>query len=161
MKVEDLEARMRPGQFSRQGFLAPGERLADVMERDARTLAELELTCEELAAPLDALLRRAEAAHTRRFRDDRWDVRIEVYKGFQICPWAPDPHYGQCTAGGGVEHGSVDWRILNRRSDLELSGSGLIVHLIRDHHFFEGFRSVHRVEPRELARLLELGPFRR
>lgn len=38
------------------------------------------------------------------------------------------------------------------------SAPGLIIHLIREHHFFEGFGSPYRVDPTELARLLELGP---
>jgi hypothetical protein len=148
---------MRPGAFSQRGFLGEHERLADVLEADAATLAELSLSGEDLAAPLDRLLDAAEAARGRPARvDDRFDVDIEVFTGFQICPWAPDPNRGQCPAGGGVRHASVEWRLHNRETGDRLSGPGLIVHLIRAHGFFEGFESPGRVDPRLLAKLLEL-----
>jgi hypothetical protein len=150
---------MRPGEFSQAGFLGEHERLEDVLARDARTLEESGLSPNELADALERLLDAAEAARGRSARlDGRFDVRIEVFTGFQICPWAPSPHSGQCTAGGGVRHASVAWRVRNRRTREELSGPGLIVHLIRAHRFFEGFESPHRVDPLALARVLEVGP---
>jgi hypothetical protein len=152
---------MRPGAFSRTGFLGAGERLDDVLDSDARTLAELGLSAEAVAAALERLLDAAEAAGRRRARvDGRFEVRVEVFTGFQICPWAPSPHSGQCAAGGGVRHASIDWRLRNLRTGGRLAGPGLIVHLVRAHGFFEGFESANRVDPRELARILELGPFR-
>jgi hypothetical protein len=149
---------MRPGAFSQAGFLGEDERLEGVLAADARTLEELGLTAEELAAPLDRLLDAAEAAGRRRSArvDGRFEIRIEVFTGFQICPWAPSPHSGQCTAGGGVRHASVEWQLRNLGSGERLGGPGLIVHLIRAHGFFEGFGSPHRVDPRALARILEL-----
>jgi hypothetical protein len=150
---------MRPGEFSQTGFLGEHERLEDVLARDARTLEESGLSPNELADALERLLDAAEAARGRSARlDGRFDVRIEVFTGFQICPWAPSPHSGQCTAGGGVRHASVAWQVRNRRTREELSGPGLIVHLIRAHRFFEGFESPHRVDPLALARVLEVGP---
>jgi hypothetical protein len=87
---------------------------------------------------------------------DSFEVRLERFKGFQICPWALDPHHQQCSAGKGVQYGAVDWQIKNKRKKITLSGPGLIVHLIRDHHFFEGLKSPCRVDPSDLAKLLEL-----
>ena len=81
-----------------------------------------------------------------------------MFTGFQICPWAANPHSGQCTAGGGVRHASVDWQLRNLATRERLSGPGLIVHLIRAHGFFEGLESAGRVDPRSLARVLELSP---
>jgi hypothetical protein len=154
--IEELERRMRPGELSQVGFLGPDERLEDVLDRDRQTLAELGLTPAELAAPLDALLDAAESSGRRRARLGDHDVQIELTTGFQICPWAPDPHHGQCSAGGGARHASITWQIRNRRTGERLRGPGLIVHLIRDHGFFEGRGSPFRVEPEDLARLLGL-----
>jgi len=148
---------MRPGAFSQSGFLGEDERLEDVRAADARTLEQLGLSGEELATPLDRLIDAAEASRRRSARvDARFEIRVEVFTGFQICPWATSPHSGQCTAGGGVRHASVEWRLRNLRTGEELSGPGLIVHLIRAHGFFEGFQSPNRVDPRTLARILEL-----
>ncbi|MGH2911390.1 MAG: hypothetical protein ACRDJ3_02825 [Solirubrobacteraceae bacterium] len=153
--IEELERRMRPGAFSRSGFLGPGERLADVLESDRRTLAALGFSTHQMAERLDALITAAEATPGRLARvDDRYDVAVELYTGFQICPWALEPDSGQCTAAGGVRHGSIDWRIRNLQSGEELRGPGLIVHLIRAHDFFEGRQSPARVDPVALARTL-------
>ncbi len=155
--IEELERRMRPGAFSQTGFLGEHERLEDVLAADARTLGELGLTTEELAAPLDRLLDAAEQARGRSARvDGRFEIRIELFTGFQICPWAPSPHSGQCSAGGGVRHASVEWQLRNLGNGTRLSGPGLIVHLIGAHGFFEGFDSPNRVDPPALARILEL-----
>ena len=54
-----IEERMRPGAWSRAGFLDASERVRDVIERDARTLGALGLTHAEIAAALDRLLCRA------------------------------------------------------------------------------------------------------
>jgi len=152
---------MRPGELSQAGFLGEHERLEDVLARDARTLEEANLSPDELADALERLLDAAEAARGRSARvAGRFDVRVEVFTGFQICPWAPSPHSGQCTAGGGARHASVDWHVRNRRTGEELRGPGLIAHLIGAHRFFEGLESPHRVEPLALARVLELGPWR-
>ena len=154
--IEELESRMRPGAFSQAGFLGPDERLEDVLAGDQQTLADLGLTRAELAVPLDALLDAAESSGRNRARIGDHDVRIEVTTGFQICPWAPDPHHAQCAAGGGVRHASITWEIRNRRTGGQLRGPGLIVHLIREHGFFEGHKSRYRVGPEELAQALGL-----
>ena len=76
---------------------------------------------------------------------------------FRSAPGRPDPHRGQCTAG---RRSPARLRRLARcataTTGSDLSGPGLIVHLIRAHGFFEGFHSPSRVDPRALARVLEL-----
>jgi len=148
---------MRPGEFSQAGFLGEHERLEEVLARDARTLDEANLSPDELANSIERLLDAAETARRRSARvDGQFDVSVEVFTGFQICPWAPSPHSGQCTAGGGVRHASVNWHVRNRSTGDELRGPGLIAHLIRAHRFFEGFESPYRVDPLALARVLGL-----
>ena len=53
-------------------------------------------------------------------------------------------------------YGDIDFVITNNRTGETLKGPGLIVHLIRDHHFFEGKQSPYRVDPEKAARVLEL-----
>lgn len=147
---------MRPGAFSRTGFLGPNERLGEVIAADAETLRTLNLSYAEIASKLDALISAAESSPARRASLGALECRVQVHQGFQMCPWAPDPHRAQCTAGLGVRHGSVDWWVTNLKTGQEMKGPGLVVHLIRDHHFFEGSMSPNRVDPSQLARLLDL-----
>lgn len=48
--------------------------------------------------------------------------------------------------------------VVNRGTGDYLAGPGLIVHLIRDHHFFEGPGSPYRVDPVKAAQVLGLQP---
>jgi len=151
----ELEGRMRPGAFSRSGFLGPDERLADVTAADARTLDALNLDDARIAAALEGLIDAAERSPQHRASVGPLQCHIEVHQGFQICPWA-DLQSGRCSAGGGARHASADWSITNTATGDTMRGPGLIVHLIRDHHFFEGAKSPNRVDPARLAALLGL-----
>lgn len=152
----EIEARMRPGAFSKVGFLGPDERLRDVIAMDSEVLRKLNLTCAEIASKLDDLITAAEISPNRQARLGTLQCRIQVYQGFQICPWAPAPPRVRCSAGPGVRHASVDWWLANAKMHEEMMGPGLIVHLIRDHHFFEGPASPNRVDPAKLAHFLDL-----
>lgn len=155
--IKELESRMRPGRLSQGGFLGINERLTEVLTCDDQTLQALHITYEELANSLERLLRAALAVSSRPVRvDNRFEVQITKYNGFQLCPWTLNPHTGQCRVGQGAGYASLDWYICNLQTQQQMRGPGLIVHLIRDHHFFEGLASPYRVDPQELARLLAL-----
>jgi hypothetical protein len=160
-EIERIEARMRPGGLSSGGFLGPNERLADVLDRDRTTLDDLGLTASALAEALAALLEPPLLARQSAARIGHHSIRLKRYKGSQRCPFLDDPDSIRCEAAGGVRLASVDWRLRNLKSNQEMQGPGLIVHLAAGHSFFEGLGSPYRVEPEALARILEIGPFGR
>jgi hypothetical protein len=82
--------------------------------------------------------------------DDRYWVDFAQYLGSQHCPWGV---MGECSAE--LKHSSIDWTITSS-SGAQLAGPGMIGHLIRSHHFFEGRSVRYRVGPIELAQLLDL-----
>ena len=149
-----VEERMRPGNFSAAGFLGPRESLRDVLDADARALAVLGVGAAALANFLEELL--VAAIGSKRATAIVGDFRIGLkrYKGPQICPFAPQPHENPCPGPGDRRLASVDWSIRDVRRGLQMSGPGLIVHLIGAHGFFEGRESPYRVAPHDLARLL-------
>ncbi|MBI5711100.1 MAG: hypothetical protein HZC42_12495 [Candidatus Eisenbacteria bacterium] len=173
--LEEVESRMRPGALSRTGFLAPGERLRDVLDDDARALDELGVPARTLAGRLEALIRLAALDPLGWVRlegrlevgcdlrpcavEGAFEARIEPRLGYQVCPWSWDverPH--ACRPDRVYAYSDLDWTVRNLCSGEEMSGPGLIVHLIREHGFFEGPGSPSRVDPRTLARVLELAP---
>src|SRR5262249_57554118 len=85
----EIEARMRPGAFSRTGFLGSEEKLRDVVAADAETLQNLHLSYAEIASKLDDLLVAAEASPTRRARVGELESAIPVHPPFQFFPFAP------------------------------------------------------------------------
>ena len=72
-------------------------------------------------------------------------VFYSQYRGFQECPW-----------GCNTAEGSRDFLILNRMNGEYFRGPSLIVHLIREHHFFEGTGTPFRTDPSKAARVLGL-----
>jgi len=179
--LSELERRMRPGAYSQKGFLGRTESLEAVIAQDAQTLKTLGVSHEQIAAALElvlqsvddqrdqlhsegkhhAVLKREEGLFPR-IRAGRLpstevgylvgsnlQVFIERWRGFQVCPW-------QCA--GQVCWANLDFLLLNRDSGKYLTGPGLIVHLIREHHFFEGRKSPYRVAPEQAIQVLELAP---
>ena len=179
--IPELERRMRPGGFSSVGFLGPTESLEAVLARDDQTLKELGLSHDQVANALEDVLRSAFEQRAELFeRDSReyrkrerggwpspgkrslsadklprdmgylvrdvFQVCLTVFRGLQECPWG-------CKKAGG---GSANFLILNRQLGQWLTGPDLIVHLIREHHFFEGVESPYRVDPSRAARVLGL-----
>ncbi len=182
LSIPELEERMRPGAMSDGGFLGPTESLEAVLARDRRTLEEAQVTYDQVADTLERVLQSAldqqqqsstQEIHKRhvelpdlrrpwpvlRFSLDNLpdpgsgylvgetlQVFLTVYRGFQPCPWCGDSTWGY-----------FDFLILSRRTGEHITGPGLIVHLIREHQFFEGSESPYRVEPIKALRVLELG----
>jgi hypothetical protein len=179
-----LERRMRPGQWSTEGFLGASERLDEVLAADRRTVSELGLSFEQLAQPLRLLvnagsfapiaafvLEAGEEAQRFRAESDHW--LNAARQAFGSVEWDGEQvlvgdrflvdvriscGFQECPWGRRCPTGSSDWRIINVRRQLELRGPDLIPHLIETHGFFEGFQSPYRVDPAALAGLLELGP---
>ena len=121
-------------------------------------LEELRVTHGALADKLDNILRAAmDQFSATRGGDDqvlvdaRYWVEVALSLGTQHCPFEV---VDQCS-GRNIAFSSLDWTIKST-SGGRLSGPGILSHLIRAHRFFEG-RDVHyRVDPRELAVLLDL-----
>jgi len=174
--VRQLEDRMRPGAWSGGGFLGASESLEAVMLQDELTLRRLGISYKQIG---DALAKVLSAMYERHWeRHDRWRDRIILrdastipsfsldnlpsvedgfldgnlqvfmtqWRGFQVCPW-------ECADAA---WGSFDFLILNRQLGEFVTGPGLVVHLIREHHFFEGMEGPYRSDPAKLIRVLEL-----
>ena len=176
--LHELEERMRPGACSEKGFLWPTESLEAVIDHDNQTLIRLGVSHDQIADALEHIL--------QRLQDDRdWEreakceapdlyhprsiphyglgnlpatdvgylvgskhqLLIQQYRGWQDCPWG-------CPIDAGAS--SFDFLILNRQSGKFVTGPGLIVHLIRKHHFFEGLGTPFRLDPARAVEVLEL-----
>ncbi len=153
--ILELEARMRPGASSLAGFLGPHESLVEVLKQDDAAVVSHGLTHNALASALETVLRRAVAAKDSSGRPLRhWEVvgPVEVHTqnwlGNQNCPWP------ECFTPIGIWGSSMDWVIRRQDGSGQIAGPGLIVHLIREHHFYEGHGSPYRVDPIVLARTL-------
>lgn len=113
-----------------------------------------------------------------------YHVFLQVYLGYQICPWTmlrrpfwdvpprleitrrqvdnvvhlnlrPDLHL-PCRDQLDYRYGNVEFFVVKSNNRDVLRGSGLLVHLIRDHGFFEGPKSPFRLDPEKAATFLGL-----
>ena len=66
--------------------------------------------------------------------------------GLQQCPWCG---YVSQICGS-------DYTVENTNLKEKISFPGLILHLIREHHFFEGKGTRYRVDPEDVVRILEV-----
>lgn len=162
--IDRIEQRMRPGQASESGFLNASEKLIDVIQRDEHSLAELSLVPEQFADRLESIVGQGSRLYSLANRgvlrktnntlwipfdlelgahfliEGRYLLSTSKYFGSQSCPFE-DAGSQACTASTGQ-----DFTIRIVESDQTLSFSGLAIHLIREHHFFEG--SVrYRIDP--------------
>lgn len=182
--TSQLERRMRPGAYSEAGFLGFEESLESVLAQDEQTLTKLSVTFEKIADDLERILKAAleqedklQDSESRKraqyFPDfhqntenlvftldtlpslevgcliDKYQVFFSGTRGLQDCPW-------DCRLSD--SWGSFIFLLLNRQMGEYIVAPGLIVHLIREHHFFEGLESPYRIEPSKLAQVLGLAP---
>jgi len=141
-KLEDL---LRSSRLAAGGFMGDDPRtVCEIIDADARSLAALGLTKEEIAD------RMRQITDIAKFGLGTW-MQIEKHlsamadeaRGCLVCPW---PHPGtfpkRITTVRVIETGaSIRWSDLN-------------IHLISEHGFFEGKGSDFRIEPIELVKVL-------
>jgi hypothetical protein len=181
IKTGRIEQLLRPGVLSEAGFLGPDERLADVLARDANTLAALgvepALIARRIREIVSVAIQRQEEqfqAELRRLRSpagaapqpagDDTQKGKAPRRGFAVENfWVSTMHwkgYQPCPweCDPDPHWGSLDFRIDNCSTGASFKGPGLIVHLIERHGFFEGLESPYRVDPADAVEVLELGP---
>ena len=166
--VAALENRMRPGRLSEAGFLGPSERLLERLRTDDEWLRLRGVTHDQIADRLETMIGVASRSWGLALRDpgqrergqafvvyDRFEVEITASCGFQECPFSlgmtPDRTLMWCGEG------ASNYLIRDRVTGRSLFVPHLAIHLIRDHHFFEG-ETPYRVEPATVTSLLEIEP---
>lgn len=77
-----------------------------------------------------------------------FQIFITQYRGTQDCPWGCDRD----------PWSDFDFLLLNRQTGEFVVAPGMIVHLLREHQFFEGLESPYRVDPESVVRVLVLSP---
>lgn len=145
--LERLESSLRPGQLSAGGFLGVDERLEDVLNADEATVQGLCVTHEQIAARIEYFIKAVDddLSQTGTVIDNKYRVGGVAYRGWQNCPW-----------GDRGQYSSLDFTVENLRTGERLNFPGLIVHLIRQHRFYEGKKSPYRVDPEKAVSVLDI-----
>lgn len=166
---ESLVARIEADAATLYELCITHGQLADRLEaivREARRIREIKILAPEYRSrQQDRCLRLIKGKDTSTILqeehedsavvvDSRFSVTIAEYKGYQYCPF--DYNWD----GNSIRScysASVDFEIRNTRRGSSMLLSELLIHMIRDHQFFEGEGLRYRVDPRLAADTLELG----
>jgi len=147
VQMAEIQRKMGPGIITREGFLGADRRgLAEILDHDDAAVAHLGLTHRAITRRM-AELRDAGAAGLGEFMavKPHFEVRVDSVRGKLPCPFG-DP---------GV-FPKTNTTVRNLRQDREITYTDLHIHLISAHGFYEGRGSAFRLEPRELAEVLEV-----
>jgi hypothetical protein len=145
-ELKKAQGNMRPGVIIVPGFLGSDRRdLAQILEEDDMAVRRLGLTHGGIAAKMRAL-RDAGIAGLGEFVDvaPHFRVRVDDVRGRLRCPFE-DPGLVSKT------NTTVENLCLGR----QITYTDLGIHLIEVHGFYQGRGSAFRVEPGDLADILE------
>ncbi|MBM4398983.1 MAG: hypothetical protein FJ041_01450 [Candidatus Cloacimonetes bacterium] len=137
--LEDkITARMQPGVITLSGFLGNDDRhYHAIIEEDEKTLSALGKTADEIANRLEYF---TDASFNSFMEpvviDEIYEVETEVTRGKLPCPFNHPGIYRKTVS-----------TLTNLKTGVTLRWSFLNIHLIREHHFFEGKGSTFRLEP--------------
>ncbi|MDY0150755.1 MAG: hypothetical protein RBS43_00605 [Candidatus Cloacimonas sp.] len=140
-----IRNRMMPGAITLNGFIGKDKRsIADIIAADENTLQTLQKTPEEIADRMQYFTDASFSTFAGNITlDDIYDVETEVTRGKLSCPYAH----------GGQFRKSVT-KLTNTSNNVTVTWTALNIHLIKDHHFFEGKGSTYRTEPENLVKAL-------
>ena len=138
----EIRQRMQPGVLTRDGYLGHDDRhIHDIVAADEAELERLGITAEQLATRMEHLMNTAfDSIEDVVLVDGNWEVEYESFRGFIVCAFMHPGRYRK---------GVI--RVKNRTNGKQVEFTPLSVHLVREHHFFEGRGSRHRLEPAHLA----------
>jgi hypothetical protein len=144
-KNKQIFKNLRPGQLSIDGFLGDDKRhYFEIICSDRIELDRLDLTTKTIADRLQYFTDAAfESYDGSVIIDEKYEVDYVSYRGKLICPFIHQGVYRK---------GSITLK--NLEKDIEICWTPLNIHMIREHCFFEGKGSVHRLEPAILKEAL-------
>jgi hypothetical protein len=141
-----IQGKMAPGVITRDGFLGEDRRnLVDILTSDDGEARRLGYGHQDIARRM-VELRDAGLSGLGEFLDvaPHFEVRVDSVRGKLPCPFG-DPGIFQKT----------NTTVRNKRLSREVTYTDLHIHLIGSHGFYEGKGSLYRLEPAELAEVLE------
>jgi hypothetical protein len=144
--LEDkITKKMQAGVITLNGFLGTDERhYHEIIETDEKVLLALSKTAEQVADRMEYFTKATyESFMGPVIVDKIYEVETEVTRGKLQCPFGHPGIYRKSITS-----------VLNKTNNLKVRWTALNIHLIREHHFFEGTGSPFRLEPDQLAKVI-------
>lgn len=146
-ELDKAQTSMRPGIITHDGFLGTDTRkLADILAEDQGLVTKLGLTHEAIAARMRELQTAGEEGLGLDMKvAPHFEVRVEDVRGKLPCPFG---HTGLFP--------KVNVTVRNLALNREVVFTELQRHLIESHGFYQGRGSAYRLEPADLAAVLDV-----
>ena len=151
VQMDRIQEKMQPGIYTRDGFLGTDRRkLIDILIEDDEAVKRMDLTHRQIADRMIEL-RDAGMRGLGEFInvEPHYEVRVISVRGKLPCPFG-DPGIFPKT----------NTVVRNTKLDRELTFTDLHIHMVGSHGFYEGKGSPFRLEPAELAEVLDIEPVR-
>lgn len=147
VQMDRVQQNMRPGRITRDGFLgADGRKLVEILIEDDATVKRMGLAHEQIAQRMrvlrDAGARGLGGVVTV---EGHFEVQVNSVRGRLPCPFG---HAGTVAI--------TNITVKNLNTKREIVYTDLNVHMIERHGFYEGKGAPLRLEPREIAEILEV-----
>jgi hypothetical protein len=172
-QIRSTERRMRPGSSSIAGFLGMKEDLVTIIDVDTKILERLGITHKQISDRLESIsgryvtqcdsldlsLLKVEAEGI--LIDGKFQVKAATQRGIQECPFAEEADILSIMEGKTTEYcgtGSRNYTVKNLETGESIRFADLMIHLVRDHNFFQGPASPYRLDPEAVVRILEIKP---
>jgi len=146
--LDEVEREMRPGVITRDGFLGTDDRhLIDILAEDGAEVRRLGLTHAGMAERMAEFSEAGRRGLGEPIKvPPHYEVRVDSVRGKLPCPFH-----------GGFFH-KTNTTVSNLNIHREITYTDLNVHMIREHGFYEGKGSPFRIDPAELAEVLDMTP---
>lgn len=140
-----IHQNLKAGVMSVDGFLGDDSRhFHEIVEEDENKLTQLGISTDEIADKLDHFTENAFLSYDGPVViDEKYQVFYQSYRGKMPCPF---DHPGL------FRKGSVTLK--NLENNIEICWTPLNIHMIREHCFFEGKGSLHRLDPEILVKAI-------
>jgi hypothetical protein len=177
-QINMIEPRLRPHAWSDIGFMGETERLLEIYHKDKHILDDAKITFSQIADLLSLFHERGVYSNTLSDSDTlpdshtlsennkapqrKW-FRVSEHilfsyreiqtRGYQECPFVIDKETDEI-----YEDTGLIFDLKNEKTGEYVRLNTLHIHMIKHHHFFEGYDTKYRLDPRKVIDVLEINP---
>jgi hypothetical protein len=148
-QTKQIVQNMQPGVITLEGFLGTDRRdLQEILEDDNGIVKRMHLTHQRIAHRMNEFRQRGEKGLGEFISiEPHFEVRVDTVRGKLPCPFLHPGIYRKANT-----------TVRNTKLGREITYTDLHIHMIEAHGFYEGKGSRFRLEPEDLAEILEVKP---
>ena len=148
-QLQKAQDSMKPGVITLYGFLGADERnLIDILTEDDGAVKRLGLSHDHIGRRMEEFREKGKAGLGEYIHvAPNFQVRVESVRGKLPSPF-----------GGPGLYAKTNITVHNETANRQVTYTDLHIHLIKDHGFYQGKKSRFRLNPEDLAVVLEIEP---